>query len=807
MSVGLEEEDIHRFDIEGPVVVGEVLEFVDEPQSNGKTIRWCQVRVAPGEGEDAVRGIVCGAHNFVVGDKVVVTLPGSVLPGGFAISARKTYGHVSDGMIASAKELGLGDDHDGILRLGTLGLDPDVGTDAIALLGLDDVAVEVNVTPDRGYALSIRGIAREYHHATGVGFVDPAQRVSPAEGSGFEVSVDDASPIRGVQGCQVFVARAVTGIDPTLPTPPFMVARLALSGIRSISLPVDITNYVMLETGQPVHGYDLDKLTGGITVRRAKPGEKLTTLDEVTRELHPEDLMITDQSGVIGLAGVMGGASTELDASSTSVLVEAAWFDPVSIARSARRHKLPSEASKRFQRGVDPLVAEAAAQRVVDLLVEYAGGTASELGARYIAAGAGQSPAISFDPASVEALAGISVDNQRIAEVLSDIGCEVDTGSTPWAVSAPSWRPDLDDFPTLVEEVARIVGFDNIPSILPPAPSGRGLSHRQRAKRDIVAGLAHAGVTEVLSYPFVDSQLNAVCGGVSEDQQVRLFNALDPEQGTMRTSLVPGLIGVARRNLSRGLVDLAVFEAGSVFLPPAQLGTDDIPVGATRPDDAVLDALNASLPVQPWMVAGMFLGNQRPIGVGAPAAPAGISDAIDAARTVVELAGGTLEVHQGEHPVCHPGRCATLVVNGVELGYAGELLPSFASEHDLPRRVAVFELNGEVLLDAIGTDPQTIESLSPMPAATQDISVVADASIPAGEILQAIREGAGPLLEHIVLSDEYRGEGLPEGSRSLTFALRFRAADRTLTQAEATEAKEAGLALAQERHGVSLRGQ
>ena len=370
VSVGLEEEEIHRFEVSGPVVVGEVLDFVDEPQSNGKTIRWCQVKVAAKDAPDApaVRGIVCGAHNFVVGDQVVVALPGSVLAGPFPISARSTYGHVSDGMIASAKELGLGDDHSGILRLVTMGISAEVGADAITLLGLDDVAVEVNVTPDRGYALSIRGIAREYHHATGAAFRDPAGTLSPDQGSGFDVALSDDAPIRGTRGCHAFVARTVRGIDPTLPTPPFMVARLVLAGIRSISLPVDITNYVMLEMGQPLHGYDLNRLSGGITVRRAKPGEKLTTLDGVDRSLDPEDLLITDGSGPIGLAGVMGGVTTEITDATRDVLIEAAGFDQVSIARTARRHKLPSEASKRFARGVDPMVAAAAAERAVELL-------------------------------------------------------------------------------------------------------------------------------------------------------------------------------------------------------------------------------------------------------------------------------------------------------------------------------------------------------------------------------------------------------------------------------------------------------
>ena len=293
VRVGFEEEDVHRFELQGPIVVGEVLEFVEEPQSNGKTIRWCQVQVAPdgepaADGGPAVHGIVCGARNFFVGDKVAVTLPGSVLPGPFPIAARKTYGHTSDGMIASAKELGLGEEHNGILRLVELGIDAPVGTDAIALLGLDDVAVEINVTPDRGYALSIRGVAREYSHATGADFRDPGVRawadVSHSKDA-FTSVVDDGAPIRGRLGASEFVTRIVRDVDPTRPTPSWMVARLTLAGIRSLGILIDITNYVMLELGQPLHGYDLDTLTGGITVRRANAGEKLQTLDGKTRDL------------------------------------------------------------------------------------------------------------------------------------------------------------------------------------------------------------------------------------------------------------------------------------------------------------------------------------------------------------------------------------------------------------------------------------------------------------------------------------------------------------------------------------------
>ncbi|MBI4942380.1 MAG: phenylalanine--tRNA ligase subunit beta, partial [Actinobacteria bacterium] len=380
VRVGLEEEGIHGGGVTGPLVVGRVLEFVDEPQKNGKVIRWCSLDVGDlnienADGTRSPRGIVCGAHNFLVGDKVVVVLPGAVLPGPFPIAARKTYGHVSDGMICSARELGLGDDHDGIIRLVEWGLDDaPVGADAIALLGLGEETVEVNVTPDRGYALSVRGVARDYALSTGAAFTDPAAvDVPKPTDDGFEVRLADDAPIHGVPGCDRYVARVVRGVDPTRPSPAWMQRRLEQAGMRPISLAVDVTNYVMLAVGQPLHAFDLHRLTAPIVVRRATAGEKLTTLDDVERTLDPEDLLITDDGGarVLALAGVMGGASSEVTDATTDVLVEAAHFDPITIARTARRHKLSTEASRRTERGVDTDLADRAAEREVRLIVEH----------------------------------------------------------------------------------------------------------------------------------------------------------------------------------------------------------------------------------------------------------------------------------------------------------------------------------------------------------------------------------------------------------------------------------------------------
>lgn len=804
VSVGFEEEGVHPAEVSGPIVVGEVLEFIPEPQDNGKTIRWCQVRVAAGDAADAIRGIVCGAANFEVGDKVVVTLPGSVLPGPFPIAARKTYGHVSDGMIASAKELGLGDEHNGILRLAELGLDPEVGTDAIELLGLDDFAVEINVTPDRGYAMSIRGVAREYAHATGVSFRDPAEAVNIAAGKGFSVVVDDSAPIRGAVGCTGFVTRVVRGLDRSRPTPAWMVKRLALMGIRSISLPVDISNYVMMELGQPTHTYDLNKLSGGITVRRAAKGEKMTTLDEQVRTLSEEDLLITDESGPIGLAGVMGGATTEIDETSTDVLIEAATFDPITIARTARRHKLPSEASKRFARGVDPLVSRAAAQRVVDLLVELGGGTADELGTDLVHFES--RPAIHLPADFVAKLIGVDYSTVEIEKVLTEIGATISTAKDGWTVTPPSWRPDLVDAPGLAEEVARIHGYDRIPSAIPVAPPGRGLSRSQAARRRVAQVLAGAGLTEVLAYPFVTAEQNALFGSVdgSPVHEMTLANALDPNVAKLRRSLLPGILDVAKRNVARGLTSLAIYEVGVVFQPSGATGSESIPVGNSRPDVATLDGLYGSVPAQPWHVSAVFVGAVTTKQPGQVALPSGLGEPLDAVQAIATAVGVNVEVRQGAHHAFHPGRCAEVFVGETSVGFAGEVLPSVALSLDLPRVVSVLDLDLDALIEH-APDHVVATPVRVFPAATQDVSLVVDIAIPAADVMAAVIEGAGELLEHAHLVDDYRGQGLNDDQKSLTFALRFRAADRTLTQQDATEAKTAGVAVAAARYNATIR--
>lgn len=464
ISAGLEVETVEQLgaDLKGPLVVGQV-RSIEELEGFKKPIRFCLVDVGTANGTGELQEIVCGARNFAVGDKVVVVLPGAVLPGNFAIAARQTYGKTSHGMICSGDELGMGDDGSG----GIIVLPPEVevATDAIELLQLVDEVLDIAVTPDRGYALSMRGVAREAAIAYGLPLLDPALLDVPAPNAfGYPVRVSDP------MGCDRFTARTVTGLDPETLSPIWLRRRLQKAGMRPISLAVDITNYVMLELGQPLHAYDRTRVQGAIGVRRAEQGEKLTTLDGVTRTLDAEDLVITDDRGPIGLAGVMGGANTEIDdteGTTTEVVIEAAHFDALSIARTARRHKLASEASKRFERGVDPQAASAAAQRTVDLLVLLAGGTADAGVTEVIAPSAPHS--ITIPANHPDKVAGVDYGRETVVRRLQQVGCDV-YGQDELIVTVPSWRPDLTDPNDLAEEVIRLEGYENLPSTLPKPP-------------------------------------------------------------------------------------------------------------------------------------------------------------------------------------------------------------------------------------------------------------------------------------------------------------------------------------------------
>ncbi|MGH3489595.1 MAG: phenylalanine--tRNA ligase subunit beta, partial [Actinopolymorphaceae bacterium] len=614
IRAGLEVEAVDEVgtDVTGSLVVGRVLSYAEETHKNGKTIRWCSVDVGEG-GATQPRGIVCGARNFAEGDLVVVALPGTVLPGGFTIGARRTYGHVSDGMICSALELGLGDDHTGIIVLGPReAVEP--GADAIALLRLRDDVLDIATTPDRGYTMSIRGVAREAATAFGLAFTDPVE-APPTSGKGGLPEPSDAGyPVRvdDSVGCPSFAAVTVVGFDPATPSPRWLQRRIQLGGMRPISLGVDVTNYVMLDLGQPIHGWDRALLRGPIGVRRAEPGEKLQTLDGVTRELDPEDLVVTDDSGPVGLGGVMGGATTELSERTTDIVVEAAYWDPVTIARTSRRHKLSSEASKRFERGVDSHLQAFAARRVAELLVEIGGGRIED-GTTLVGVAPPRKP-LPIPADHPSRVAGYDIATEPTVRRLREVGCEVTSSGGTLAVTPPSWRPDLTDPNDLAEEVIRLEGYDAVPSVLPVAPPGRGLTADQRLRRLIGQALAGAGYVEVLAYPFVGvTEFDRLLLPADDARRraLRLANPLSEEQPLLRTTLLPGLLDTARRNVGRGMTDLALFEVGLVFRPESDTPpAPRLPVDH-RPTDDEIAALDAALPVQPRRVGVVLCGERE----------------------------------------------------------------------------------------------------------------------------------------------------------------------------------------------------
>lgn len=801
VRVGLEIEDVHRPpELTGPIVVGRVQEF-ETLEGLKKPIRWCQVDVG-----DQVRGIICGATNFAVGDLVVVTLPGAVLPGGFTISARKTYGHVSDGMIASARELGIGSDHAGILVLPPGTAEP--GDDALPLLGRDDPVVELNITPDRGYCFSVRGLARELAGSLDVDYTDPATRVEvpAAEGDAWPVELPDP-------GCARFVARRVDGVDPTKPSPWWMQRRLLAAGMRPISLVVDVTNYVMLELGQPLHAYDAGRVSGPIVVRRAKPGEKLVTLDDVERTLDPDDLLITDDSGPIGLAGVMGGASTEIgepgEDGRIDVLIEAAHFQQAVIARAARRHKLPSEASKRFERVVDPQLPPIAAERAAQLLVEHGGGRLAP--GRTDAGAAPQQAPVQMPIDLPDQVAGLTYPPGATVRRLTQIGCAVDLvtgddGRARVVAQPPSWRPDLVQPADLVEEVLRLEGYDAIPSVLPAAPAGRGLTPGQQRRRTVSRALAEAGYVEVEPFPFVGPSVWDAFGLPADDARrrtVHVLNPLDAERAELATTLLPGLLDTLVRNRSRGATDLALFHVGQVVLPHVEPKPMPDPDVSGRPSDAELAQIEAALPAQPLHVAVVLAGERERRGWWGPGRAAGWADAIQAGRLVGQAAGVELRVTAAELPPFHPGRCAALRVGDWVVGHAGELHPKVVEALGLPERTCAMELD----LDAIPlADNRPAPKVSPYPPVSVDVALVADTSVPAADLAETLQDGGGDLLEDVRLFDVYTGEQVGEGRRSLAFTLRFRAPDRTLTSEEANQARDAAVALAAQRHAAELRG-
>jgi phenylalanyl-tRNA synthetase beta chain len=805
-------EEIVGGGITGPLTVGRVLAVQPEEQKNGKTINWCRVDVgaenvpsvpdAPGDDVPS-RGIVCGAHNVGVGDLVVVSLPGTYLPElGFEIGSRKTYGHVSDGMICSTRELGLPDDETS--AAGILVLEPGTarpGDDAVALLGLGDQTLDLEVNPDRSYALSLRGVARDAALAFDVPFTDPADRAVPsADTPAYPVRVEDP------EGCPVFTTLVVTGVDPTAPTPAWMARRITDAGMRSISLTVDVSNYVMLELGQPNHCYDRDTLRGDVVVRRAREGERLRTLDDVDRTLTPDDLVIADDSGPIGLAGVMGGAATEISGTSTAVVVEAAYWDPVTIFRAVKRHRLPSEAAKRYERGVDPELALVGAARVAELLVEHGGGTL-EPGATVVGRAPERAP-VSLPVDLPARISGVPITPEDAQRTFERNGCTVErlsvegSGDT-FTVTPPSWRFDLNDPYDFVEEALRTTGYDQVPSVLPTPAGGRGLTRHQELRRRVGHVLAGAGLVEVTTLPFAgpaDLDRLGLPGDDERRRQVLLANPLSAQEPGLTTTLLVGLLRAAALNVGRGHESVQVSEVARVFRP--REGAPEAPIYGTdgRPSVEELAVLDAALPHQPFHAGWVLAGERVRSGWAGPGRAVAWSDAVAVARRLADALHVTLTVEQAQVAPFHQGRCAALVLDGTVVGYAGELHPSVVKEHGLPPRAVAGEIDLDALLAAaplVGPRPD----FSAYPVAKEDLAFVVEESVTA-EALRAALAAAHDVVESVRLFDVYTGAPVPEGRKSLAFAVRLRAPDRTLKDTEIADARAALVAAGEALGGV-----
>jgi phenylalanyl-tRNA synthetase beta chain len=749
------------------VRVARILDVLPHPDAD-------RLRLADVEFGEGTTRVVCGAANIEAGQLVPFAPAGASLPGGITLERRKIRGQVSDGMLCSPRELGLGDDHDGILVLDA-GAEP--GTDVRELLGLDDVVFDLSITPNRPDAMCIIGVARELAAHLGQPLTVPTPEVRGDPAVPADASVTIEAPDR----CWWYlagVARVSMGESPA-----WMRQRLVKAGMRPISNVVDVTNYVLLERNQPLHAFDLARLRGrGIVVRLASAGERMTTLDGVERVLDDNDLLICDaESQPQAIAGIMGGATAEVTASTTEILLEAAYFERMGIARTSKRLKLRSESSARFERGIDPdRVAEHAA-RAMELLEHVAGAAVApdpvdEHPRQY------RRPRITLRTSRVNRLLGSSLTDHEVIEALRPLGIDVDGAGEAITAEPPSFRPDLEREVDLVEEVARRIGFGAIGRTVPkPADQVGALSRRQRERRIVADALVGLGASEAMTVPLVAPETLAPFGG---EAAVELANPLRAEESVLRTTLVPGLLAAAALNAARSLPDVRLFEQGTVFAPPEP--------GELLPREredvaAVMTGMVTSAPVEP----------DRPVDV---------YDAVDLAHAVMDaLAIATISLESAEVPGWRPGHAAWIVVDGARVGVVGELDPPGVSAAGLSGPVVAFTADVDALVAAPRRD-RTFVAPSPYPPASIDLAFVVPDGVIAGSIIATIARTVPDLLEHVRVFDEFRSDELGPGNRSVAVGVRFRAPDRTLTDAEVGELRERCIEAVTREHRAQLRG-
>ncbi len=737
------------------------------------------VEVDRGDGE--ALQICCGAFNMAVGDLVPLATLGTVMPGGMKIERRKLRGEWSNGMLCSGKELGLGDDHSGIMILPS---DLTVGTPITDALGIEpDVLWELEINPNRPDAMSVAGLARDVAAKVGVGFTlptppaaaPPGQPVtwqSQGEGGRTAANSSDASFAVDVSDptcCGRFVARVLRGVDPNVPSPAWMQQRLAHLGMRSISAMVDISNYVMLELGQPNHPYDLAKVVGAtLGVRRATAGETLTTLDGVERTLSTNDLLIVDgDDRGVGIAGIMGGADCEISDTTTDVLLEMAWFDPTAISRSSRRLGLRSEASARFEKGCDPAVIALAADRFCELAADICGATT--VPAQIDVLGTlPERPVVRVRTERVNAILGTDLSSERIAELLEPIGFTAVPVGSDHDITIPTWRYDSATEIDVIEEVGRHHGYRNIANQELTEPRSGRLTPRQQERRAVRRLLCGLGLAETLPLPFLAPGQLAAAG--LDPTGIELLNPLVAEESVLRTALLPGLVGAVAHNHARRQLGIGVWEIGHVFLPP--------PEGQTLPDErehlaVVLAGREAPAAVEVWQILAEQLRLDQP------------------------------SVRNADLPGLHPTRGAEVLVDGQLFGIVGEIDPAVLARHDIGERVAYLEVD----LGALYGAPRRSDAyrqISRFPSSDIDLAFVVPGDVSAIDVERTL--AADPLVWSVRLFDVYRGTGIEHNSRSLAFAIRLQSVERTLTDAEVAEVRTTLIAAVESAHRATLRG-
>ena len=733
--------------------------------------------------------VVCGAKNFQVGDLVPLATVGTLLPDGNRIARAKLRGVDSEGMLCSARELGLAEDAAGLLLLPST-LVP--GTPLAKALGLEDAVLEMNVTPNRGDALSHRGIAREVAVLTAQQLRTLSRKVPE---SAEDVHAAARVRIEDARGCRRFAARVLEGVK-IGPSPEWMVRRLQSCGVRSINNVVDITNYVMLELGQPLHAFDLDRLAGAeLVVRRARAGERLTTLDGKERALFTEDLLVCDRDRPMGLAGTFGGAEAEVSESTSRVLLEGANWDPITVRRMARRHQLHTEASHRFERGVDVEAGPAGVERAAALMAELTGG-AVRRGLIDVYPAPTAAGVVRLQIGQVSRLLGAEVADEEVSRILTALGFvaeERHARSTLWRV--PSWRMDVSLPEDLVEEVARIWGYQQVPATLPAlTESLKPEPVEMEVERRVRNALAGAGFNEVVNYSFVDP---ALLPWVTERplealgtpvEAVSLKNPLSPQQSVMRTSLYASLLTNLAHNLRQGQETVRLYEMGRVYLRDPEGGV------ALRP-----------VAKEPVRVSGLLWGRRLPRTWTSGEDTNDFFDAKGAVETVLQALGApALTAQLVRRAPYHPRASASLVVADSLVGTVGELHPRVARALELPRGVQLFDLDFETLVRVANVVPR-LRPLNRFPAVLRDLAVVVPESERAEDVRAVIQEVGGPLVEDVLVFDVYVGKPLPAGRKNLAFALRYRAPDRTLKDEEVQAAHNRIVEEVNRRLGAELR--